>query len=421
MQFVSAHLRRFQFDAWSVLPGKLRKAISIALIPLCLPLILLIRILRPLLLIRFTWLPCRLIGHAVLDPEIYLSKKALGILPEEGALDLYYFESGRHSNAYWRKIVKRNLPVSDFFRILDRLNRRFPGWEPHSRKPHCELHSTADPENLLGLVGPQVRFTAEEQEAGAAYLRRMGIPTDARFVCVQIRDEAHDTQFSPAGLPPGYNEFRNSDIENFVQAFEFLANRGYWIFRMGKVTLQRLQTRNPRIIDYSNSGERTELLDIWLCFNCAFMISTGSGIDALAAIARKPIVCVDHLSYVDIAYYFRNSIVIFKHLHDQKSGKRLTLKEIMALEAQGHYKSSEFYTGRGIEWHLNTPQEIEEAVKELEARLNGNWKELAVDSQLQSAAAKIIENATQYSVQYKGKFVHYIGAHFLRSAPEWLD
>jgi putative glycosyltransferase (TIGR04372 family) len=415
MIFVKQQLSQIRSVGGALLLVKLRTALLFTLAaPVCLPLILIVRIIRPVRLIRFTVLPSKLIGHAVFEPEIYLSRKALGLLPEKNVIDLYYFESTQHSNKYWKKIIERHLPVSRFFYYLHRLNKLFPGWQPHYQVQYAELHSTADPENLLGSVGPQIQFNDEEEKAGEYFLRKMGIPKNAKFVCVQVRDSAHDSKLNPVGLVPSYNEFRNSDINNYVQAFEYLTGKGYWIIRMGKVTNTRLQTRNPKIIDYSNSGERTELLDVWLCFNCTFMISTGSGIDALAAIARKPIVCVDYLAYLDITYFFRNSLIILKHLYDAKSGRKLPLEEIIQIESQTYYKSSEFYWSRGIEWKLNTSQEIEGAVREMVGRLENSWQELAEDSALHDAAGKIIASSAQYQSQYKNGFVHKLGAQFLR-------
>lgn len=414
-------LSEIRAGGWPVLLRKGRKALLFALLlPLCLPLVLAIRLIRPFKVIRFTWVPYKLFGHAVFEPEVYLSQQALGLLPEPGTIDLYYFEEGQPANRYWKKMVERHLPVSRFYSYLARFNKLVPGWEKHYRKPYAERYATADPDNLLGRVGLQIRFTEEEEAAGVAFLRRMGIPVGGKFVCVQVRDSAHDIQYNPAEITSTYCEYRNSNIENYKQVFEYLSKQGYWVLRMGKVTAHPLRVSNPMIIDYSNSGERTELLDIWLCFNCTFMISTGSGIDAVAAIARKPIVCVDFLAYMDTTYFFRNSLIIFKHLYERQSGRKLSLSEIIELESQSYYKNSEFYWSRGVEWRSNTPQEIEDAVKEMDARLNACWHEMPGDTRLQSEAGRIISGAKQYQSVYGDQFVHRIGAQFLRDDPAWL-
>lgn len=385
--------------------------------PFCLPLIFIIRVIRPLITIRFIWLPSRLIGHAVLDPEMHLCRAALNLTSKEDGrfLDLYFFESTQHSNGYWKKMVERHLPVHRFYYYLNRFNKIFPGWQPHSPASYGELHSTADPDNLLGRIGPQIRFNVEEEQMGLEFLKKLGIPNNGKFVCIQIRDSAHDAKLNPVGLSPRYNEYRNSDVSHYTEAFEFLVQRGYWVIRMGKLTADPLQINHPKIIDYSNSGERTEFLDLWLCVNCTFMLSTGSGIDALAAIGRKPIVCVDFLAYMDTTYFFRNSIIIFKHLYETKTGRKLPLKEIVERESETYYKSSDFYWSRNIEWRENTAQEIREAVEEMHARIEGSWVESPVDEELQRVAGSMIAGSAQYQSQYKNGFVHRLGAKFLRS------
>ena len=312
-------------------------------------------------------------------------------------------------------MVERRLPVARLFYYLYRFNRLFPGWEPHHQASYAQLHATADPENILGRVGAQIKFNAEEEAIGTAFLQKMGIPKNAKFVCAQVRDNAHDTAHNPVGLAPSYNYFRNSDINDCVQAFEFLTEKGYWVIRMGKLTASRLKTSSNKIIDYSNSGNRTELLDLWLCFNCTFMISTGSGIDALAAIGRRPIVYVSLLAYLDTTYEFRNSLIIFKHLYDAESGRQLPLQEIIQKESESYFKSSEFYWSRGIAWRSNTSQEIKDAVEEMEARLEGTWQDSPEDSALQLAAGQLFAASTQYQSQYKGGFVHRLGTKFLKS------
>jgi len=243
----------------------------------------------------------------------------------------------------------------------------------------------------------------------------MGLPEKAKFICVQIRDNAHDTKFSPVGLDSSYNEFRNSDIRIYEKVFELLTERGFWVIRMGKLTASQLQSPNLRIIDYSNSGERTELLDLWLCFHCTFMITTGSGIDALAAIGRKPLVGIDVLAYLDTTYFFRNSLIIYKHLYDSNSGKRLSMKEILELESQSYYKSSNFYRSRNIEWRSNSIQEIDDVVQEMLARLDNSWIERFEDKALHQTVGQMFAESSQYHSQYKSGFVHRIGTKFLRS------
>ena len=382
--------------------------------------ILLVRCLRPLVVFRFTWLPARLMGHAAVDPEMHLCMIALGTEPPPRVVDLYFYEPATHSNPTWSRIVARRLPESAFFYWVDRFNRHLPGWRAHHRKSYAESYSTSDPLDLYRRVPQQLQLSGDEAAYGEHFIRNLGLPADAKFVCLQIRDNAHDAVHSPVGLAVDYNSYRNSPVAIFTKAIEYLVQRGYWVIRMGKAVASRLNIEHPMVIDYASQGIRTELADIWLSFNCSFMLSTGSGIDALSAVARKPIVCVDFLAYMDLTYFFRNSIVIFKRLREEASGRMLSLAECLELEARSYYKSSEFYKAQGVCWEHNTPEEIAAAVAEMDERICGTWQECAEDIALQNCAGKLFTGSKQYRDVYKNSFAHRLGADFLRRDPAWV-
>jgi putative glycosyltransferase (TIGR04372 family) len=354
------------------------------------------------------------------DPEMHLCMRALGEEPPPRVIDLYFFEPMTHSNSTWGRIVARHLPESAFFYWVDRFNRYLPGWSTHYRKSYAESHSTSDPCDLYRRAPQQLRLSADDEVYGKGFARNLGLPEGAKFVCLQIRDNAHDAVYSPVGLAIDYNNYRNSPVAIFTQAIECLVQRGYWVIRMGKAVDSPLPVEHPMVIDYANLGVRTELADIWLCFNCRFMLSTGSGIDALAAVARKPIVCVDLLAYSDITYFYRNSIVIFKRLREEATGRVLNLAECLELEAMSYYKSSEFYKNQGVCWKHNTPEEIAAAVAEMDERISGTWQECAEDIALQNRAGELFAGSKQYRDVYANGFVHRLGADFLRRDPAWV-
>ena len=86
-----------------------------------------------------------------------------------------------------------------------------------------------------------------------------------------------------------HNKFRDFKIKNFKEAAEALANRGYYVFRMGAKVNEKLKSNNKKIIDYANSNLRSEFMDIFLGAKCNFCISTGHGFDMLPYVFNKPI------------------------------------------------------------------------------------------------------------------------------------
>ena len=87
----------------------------------------------------------------------------------------------------------------------------------------------------------------------------------------------------------------NSD--NFLLAAETLANKGYKIFRLGRRLKNHLH-QNSNIIDYANSEFRSDFLDLFIGKVCKFGVSTGTGIENVATVFRKPL-CITafHLNF----------------------------------------------------------------------------------------------------------------------------
>ena len=133
--------------------------------------------------------------------------------------------------------------------------------------------SDCDVFNLIDKFAVHISFTSKEEFKGKEILKKNGIPENAKFVCMLVRDSAYldrDKHFSLREWK--YHNFRDGDIDNYVLAAEELARRGYYIFRMGVKVLKPLISSNPKIIDYANSEMRSDFMDIYLGAKCSFCI-----------------------------------------------------------------------------------------------------------------------------------------------------
>ena len=133
----------------------------------------------------------------------------------------------------------------------------------------------------------------------------------AQFVCLIVRDSAYLDSQIPNDW--NYHNYRDSDIQNYVLAAEALAERGYFVIRMGAKVHAAMNSAHPKVIDYATNGMRSDFMDIYLGAKCHFAISTGSGWDSIPEIQRRPVVFVN---YVPVGYLstFRNlTISIVKH------------------------------------------------------------------------------------------------------------
>ena len=74
------------------------------------PGVMIIRLLRPFILVRMTEIFSIRIGHFSTDSLIHLSRKILK-LESERTIDLFTYSEGKICNQQWAKMVRRRLPV----------------------------------------------------------------------------------------------------------------------------------------------------------------------------------------------------------------------------------------------------------------------------------------------------------------------
>ena len=200
-----------------------------------------------------------------------------------------------------------------------------------------------------------------------------------------------------------------------------MADMGYWVIRTGKYPLKRLESINNKIVDYAFSDKQNDLLDIWLMANCAFCVSTGTGLDSVATAFRRPIIFVNYLPYGDYVSY-AYSITTFKHLFWRESGNRLTLSESII---NSYYKTNE-YSENNIIINDLSDEEIRDAVVEGELYINGMYEASSKDISNQVLFRKILldpDNHT-YDLRRKHKLMHpdsLVSYRFLRKNWEQLS
>jgi hypothetical protein len=246
------------------------------------------------------------------------------------------------------------------------------------------------------------------------------VPKGIPFVCLIVRDSAYLAKHKP-GFSWDYHNYRDSPIQDYALAAEELANRGYYVFRMGAKVHEPLKSHHPRIIDYATNGMRSEFMDIYLGAKCAFCISTSTGYDALPLVFRRPIAFVNSLPLGYIFTFSAKFICLTQHHFEEGTGREWTLPEILS-NGLGYALTSTEYVKRGVRLVKNSPEEIREVAIEMDERLKGTWQLLADDEMLQTRFWK----AFPVSEPHHGKLLHgeirgRYGAMFLRNNRWWLD
>ena len=424
--FWSRQFSQVREEGWPAVRRKTRTAvIKLVKMPfhllgltMALPVVLVVRLIRPFKLVRFGYLFAGRIGHFAFDVEYYLTEKKLGLHPEN-ALDIFFWRwirGGRTANDYFAKLTKRNLKVNPFVKYLFNVNNYLPGGVIHQYVPAVSRIGSRDVHGLLPQIKPQLKFTNDENKRGWEFLKIIGLNENDKYVCLVIRDSAY---LKNPYDSYAYHNYRDSDIDTYEEAALALAEKGYWVFRMGKKVHKPFKAAHPRIRDYANSEYRSDFLDIWLSVNCYFSLMTNTGIGDVVCVYQRPAAIINALplGYINTSLN-PNSIWLPKKIVWADSKNLLTLKEQIQTGVIGFLYSKD-YEDAGVELIDNTPEEITKTAIELEEKLTGKWQTYPQDKDLQNQFWEILKTWERFP-ELHGKFQSKMPDTFLRENHEWF-
>jgi len=341
----------------------IRKVTNYLGVLIALPVVLGIRCLSPFINIRFGYFFVDRIGHFAFDLEYYLCKKKEEV-DEKQSIDLF-FTKGNSCNDTLTSILNRQLFVDPLVYYLYEVERIMFGGR-NNLLPARITTGSMDPGGAFAKNCQGITFLEEEEDLGKEYLRKIGCD-NAKFVCLVVRDSAYlDTTQSARSW--NYHDYRDTRIDNYLETVKFLANKGYWVFRMGKYVNQGLNIDHPHVVDYALSPDRSDFLDIWLLSKCSFCISTSTGLDSVADAFRRPIAFVN---FLPLSWFqtWSNCVLAPAHLLWIETDKKLNCIEYL----QHSYMRTEDYLEAGIRVKELSSDEILSVVTELEASLENAW------------------------------------------------
>jgi len=391
------------------------------------PSIFLIYILSPFIFITFCGIYANKIGHFIPDSAeaLYLYRSK----PKKEIRFFYFSNSDEISNKQWAKMLSRTIPTSTFFAqyigkwlgILFRHSR-------HHFPPETYVYSRffKDHEDNLDL---SIKFLPEEDEIAKDWLKSLGWNEGQPFVCLLVRDSGFYSGklYNRAAIES--LDYRDSDISTFLSAIKWLNESNVFVLRMGTVMKDRVAYKNKYFIDYAFLSSRSDLLDIWLFANCNGIISSGSGLDQLGVIYKKPIMWINHLPLFDLLSY-TESLTIPKHLKYKNSNKPLTLKQILFhscffpdIESKILLNNNtKHYQDSGIQIITLDESEILEATKEFWNRIRGTNIDSVYDIKLQQKFWDEFKNHENYYVLHNWKHPKsYVGKNCLANQIVYSD
>ena len=179
----------------------------------------------------------------------------------------------------------------------------------------------------------------------------IGLPHDARFVCLHMRE---------GGYSRDWDNIRNTNIANYLGAIKEITQRGGWVVRMGAPTMTKLPPLE-RVIDYAHSPRRSALMDVYLLKECSFYVGTSSGITDTALLLGKSVVLTNMTAWINLLPPQSGDLIIFKHVYSKSEKRFISIQEWLqraSMITAEHWSSPD--------WQLveNSDAEITSAVKE---------------------------------------------------------
>ena len=389
--------------------------------PLALALVLLARVIRPILLIRFGNLRNHTIGTLSLHAEGYMADQDLGLSPPR-TVDLF-FHTEPSANRVLDHLLERRLHVTPTARFAQAFNARIPGGMAHVVElGNARRDQERDHYRAYTQTPQHFSLNAEEKtEARRQLCERIGMSDDAKFVCFFSRTSSYLKVLHASGTVrrpdeiPTSNVLRNSSIFTYLPAVEEMARRGYWCFRMGAVVDEKIPA-SERIVDYANSF-RSELLDLYLISHCDLILSDTTGLCDLSFMFRRA-TATANLFNMKLLHSWAGVFMPKKYIVEAE--KRIFSLAELLNHGGGPATASDwpvYAAAHGLRIEDNSAEEIRDLALEALDRLAGTWQDTPADLERQKRVQKLYFGQ---ALELGGPLQATLSATFLRRYPGFI-
>ncbi len=357
-------------------------------------LVLLIKTVKPLILVRFGLYRCFRIGSMVGDMDVTVTKKKKDHSIPFLTLDFYIPEVPQKLSAnsfvtsLWRRSGVLILPYSSVGRaLLLELNKRaltdfkLATHLIHGvRLPKEQIIDDRDLHNITENFPPNIWLKSSEWKNGSGWFENLNIEPGAKIALLLGRDSAYGSSRKDV---PEYHKHRNCDINQFDLAATYLAEQGYYVFRMGSLVETPLAISDEmRIFDYAVNGMRTEFRDIFLGKRCTFVITVSSGYDAVPIAFRKPKVIVNYPCIGSAPLHYRDAILLCKIVRDISTHEILSIDDLYQRGVLFEY-DKRCFDRANCYFQDNTNVEIKKTVIEALEKLINKTGDSEIEDKLQ--------------------------------------
>lgn len=305
------------------------------------------------------------IGHMV-QLDVFVKQQLLAGRPLEELLFLVAHRSSTNE-AYTRKWLEHfprvigDVTMIETLRPVARLLRpvNFQAWRDFDgelRYYYAVSHAVQRRWEHEGR-GPLLYLSDDERARGRAQLAELGVPEDAWFVPLHVREDRRDILL----------DSRNVDIGTYRQAIDAVVERGGWVIRMGDRSMTPLPPIEG-VVDYVFTDAKSDWMDVFLWADCRFTIGTTSGPAGVPQTFGKPVLQTNWL--IGYPYWYSGDIYLPRLFWSEREGRYLSFGEARSSPLGVTLLGSEL-ARHGLRIRANTADELEEAVVEMIEQLEG--------------------------------------------------
>jgi putative glycosyltransferase (TIGR04372 family) len=197
--------------------------------------------------------------------------------------------------------------------------------------------------------------------------RRLGIPEDAWYACLHVREPSFHSGWNKV-----WEQARDADIRTYSAAVRTIVQWGGYVIRMGDPSMPPLPPVNGAI-DYARSELKCEYADILLLSGARFFVGTNSGLSVVPGIYGVPCVLTNWVP-IALPNWFGKDLMIPKLLRYKGSRDVVSLEEMFGSNLG--YVQNPRDLPLGLEFVDNTPEELAAVVTQMLYELEGKADQL---------------------------------------------
>lgn len=228
--------------------------------------------------------------------------------------------------------------------------------------------------------GALLTLLPEMEKRGRAVLQEAGVPQDAWFVALHIREGKWNHRNA------GLHGILNAEVPTYLPAISAITQRGGWVVRMGDAEMTPLPSIS-NLVDYSHSTWRSDWMDVFIAARCRFLLGTSSGPAYIPSLYGVPSVLTNWWPPAQRPWH-ASDIFVPKLLRRLADRRYLTLSETLS-EPFSYCHSRKFLAQCGVIVEDTDPTIILAAVEEMLERLDGKAGDDTTAAELSSRADRI--------------------------------